>query len=76
MQVIKLLVRSCHHWQLKVCKQFYELIAARHAPWVARPTSKPDRPQSVLDKPALLLSPILPDSFQKYILDVSVHFDF
>ena len=45
MQVIKLLVRSCHHWQLKVCKQFYELIAARHAPRVSRPTSNPGRPR-------------------------------
>src|SRR6056300_295904 len=41
MQVIKLLVRSCRHWQLKVCNQFYELSAARHAPRVSRPTSKP-----------------------------------
>ena len=47
MQVIKLLVRSCHHWQLKVCKQFYELIAARHAPRVSRPTSNPGRPHDV-----------------------------
>ncbi|MFT5373024.1 MAG: hypothetical protein ACI9H8_000562 [Lysobacterales bacterium] len=45
MQVIKLLVRSCHHWQLKVCKQFNELLTARHAPRVSRPTSNPGRPQ-------------------------------
>ena len=44
-QVIRLLVRSCHHWQLMVCNQFYELFAARHAPRVSRPTSKPGRPR-------------------------------
>lgn len=47
-QVFKLLVRSCHHWQLKVCNQFYELNAARHAPWVLLPASKPGRPQSCI----------------------------
>ena len=47
MQVFKLLVRSCHHWQLKVCNQFYELFAARHAPWVLLPASNPGRPQSL-----------------------------
>ena len=46
-QVFKLLVRSCHHWQLKVCNQFYELFAARHAPQVLLPASKPGRPQVV-----------------------------
>ena len=43
-QVFKLLKRSCHHWQLKVCNQFYEIFAARHAPWVSLPASKPGRP--------------------------------
>ena len=33
-QVFKLLKRSCRRWQLKVCNQFYELFAARHAPRV------------------------------------------
>ena len=49
-QVFKLLKRSCRRWQLKVCNQFYELFAARHAPRVSRPTSKPGRPQ-VLNAP-------------------------
>ena len=43
-QVFKLLVRSCRRWQLKVCNQFYELFAARHAPWVLLPASNPGRP--------------------------------
>ena len=43
-QVFKLLKRSCRRWQLKVCNQFYELSAARHAPWVSLPASKPGRP--------------------------------
>ena len=43
-QVFKLLKRSCRRWQLKVCNQFYELFAARHAPRVSLPTSKPGRP--------------------------------
>ena len=34
-QVIKLLVRSCHRWQLKVCSWIYEVIAPRHAPQVS-----------------------------------------
>ena len=38
-------MRSCRRWQLKVCNQFYELSAARHAPRVSRPTSKPGRPR-------------------------------
>ena len=45
LQVFKLRVRSCRRWQLKVCNQFYELSAARHAPRVSLPTSKPGRPQ-------------------------------
>ena len=47
-QVFKLLKRSCRRWQLKVCNQFYELFAARHAPWVSLPASKPGRPHRVL----------------------------
>ena len=43
-QVFKLLKRSCRRWQLKFCNQFYELSAARHAPRVSLPTSKPGRP--------------------------------
>ena len=53
MQFFKLLVRSCHHWQLKVCNQFYEVFAARHAPWVALPASKPGRPHRVLGRGTL-----------------------
>ena len=44
-QVFKLLKRSCRRWQLKVCNQFNELSAARHAPRVSLPASKPGRPQ-------------------------------
>ena len=49
LQVFKLRVRSCRRWQLKVCNQFYELFAARHAPWVSLPASNPGRPQEVLN---------------------------
>ena len=45
LQVFKLRERSCRRWQLKVCNQFYELFAARHAPPVLLPASKPGRPQ-------------------------------
>ncbi len=44
LQVFKLRVRSCRRWQLKVCNQFNELSAARHAPRVSLPASKPGRP--------------------------------
>ena len=47
LQVFKLRVRSCRRWQLKVCNQFYELVAARHAPPVLLPASKPGRPLSL-----------------------------
>ena len=47
-QVFKLLKRSCRRWQLKVCNQFYELSAARHAPRVSLPASKPGRPHEVI----------------------------
>ena len=46
-QVFKLLKRSCRRWQLKVCSQFYEMFAARHAPRVSLPASKPGRPQNL-----------------------------
>ena len=45
-QVFKLLKRSCRRWQLKVCNQFNELSAARHAPRVSLPTSNPGRPRN------------------------------
>ena len=45
LQVFKLRERSCRRWQLKFCNQFYELSAARHAPRVSLPASKPGRPQ-------------------------------
>ena len=48
LQVFKLRERSCRRWQLKVCNQFYELFAARHAPQVLLPASKPGRPQVVI----------------------------
>ena len=48
LQVFKLRVRSCRRWQLKVCKQFNELFAARHAPQVSLPASKPGRPLLVV----------------------------
>ena len=47
-QVFKLLKRSCRRWQLKFCNQFNELSAARHAPRVSLPTSKPGRPHEVI----------------------------
>ncbi len=46
-QVFKLLKRCCRRWQLKVFNQFYELFAARHAPWVSLPASKPGRPLGI-----------------------------
>ena len=52
-QVFKLLKRSCRRWQLKVCNQFNELFAARHAPQVSSPTSKPGRPRSLRIVPFL-----------------------
>ena len=50
LQVFKLRVRSCRRWQLKVCNQFYELFAARHAPPVSLPASKPGRPHWFTEK--------------------------
>ena len=55
-QVFKLLKRSCRRWQLKFCNQFYELFAARHAPRVSLPTSKPGRPQVRSFEPGYLTS--------------------
>jgi hypothetical protein len=49
-QVFKLLKRSCRRWQLKFCNQFYELSAARHAPRVSLPASKPGRPQEFVSR--------------------------
>ena len=51
LQVFKLRVRSCRRWQLKVCKQFNELFAARHAPQVSLPASKPGRPLLMVIRP-------------------------
>ena len=68
-QVFKLRVRSCRRWQLKFCKQFYELFAARHAPRVLLPTSKPGRPQVNLEKgyftPVSACAPLRGSSLQR-----------